>query len=398
MLLFTMPAYTQTVKKEIQKVKINLKAGKDLEASERTLRTILQDPKEADSVDVLQLLTEVVRRQYEMKNEQLYLRTLQDTASVFPVTMRMFEAYEQLDSADARPDAKGNVKLRYRKKNGEYLNSIRRNLYSGTLYNMRKQRYADAYACADCYLECERQPLFSAFDYPASDTLRTEIAYMALMAAAEMNDHDLMIRYKNLCLQHPQKSHPALIRLHQSYLAVGDTINAVQCLHEGFHRFPEAPYFFPRLADYYLLRGEMNVVDSIVQQALEMEPGNLFYRMAYNTVLLNTERYDECIEQGKALLHTNDHMTLANFNVGSAYYNKALRIEQSKISSRTKREQKNKLYAEALPYLERYRKARPARVSEWGNMLYTIYLNLNMGKEFEEMDAILKQNGNMKEK
>lgn len=389
-LLFTLPVAAQTEKKDIQKVKTNLKAGKDLEASEKILQNILKNPQKVDSTEVLQLLADVIRKEYEMKNEQLYLRTLKDTASVFPVMRRMFDAYEVLDSADARPDSKGTVKIRYRKKNAEYLNNLRRNLFSGAVFNMRKKNYSEAFACADSYLACEQQPLFSEYNYAVNDTLRTEMANTALTAAVHMKNHPLTVRYADIALQHPQKAHSALMHLHQSYLSVGDTISAVRCLHEGFNRFPEANYFFPRLADYYMQRGEVNVVDSIVGKALELEPGNLFFRMAYNTVLLNTERYDECIAQGDSLLHSSDQMTLAYLNVGTACYNKAMLVEKSRLSSRTKRQKANDLYKQALPYLERYRKERPKRISEWGDMLYNIYLNLNMGKEFEELDALMK--------
>ena len=43
-----------------------------------------------------------------------------------------------------------------------------------------------------------------------------------------------------------------------------------------------------------------------------------------------------------------------------------------------------------MPYLERYRALRRKAVMRWAPMLYSIYLNLNKGKEFEEVDRLLK--------
>ena len=54
------------------------------------------------------------------------------------------------------------------------------------------------------------------------------------------------------------------------------------------------------------------------------------------------------------------------------------------------------MYKSALPYLEKYRKIVTDNVSVWGLPLYTIYLNLNMGKQFEEMDRLLKQENGQK--
>ena len=47
-------------------------------------------------------------------------------------------------------------------------------------------------------------------------------------------------------------------------------------------------------------------------------------------------------------------------------------------------------YRGALPYMEQYRRMAPNDQSRWLLPLYTIYLNLNMGKEFEEMDNLMK--------
>lgn len=46
-------------------------------------------------------------------------------------------------------------------------------------------------------------------------------------------------------------------------------------------------------------------------------------------------------------------------------------------------------YRKALPYLERYRQLAPDMKDRWSRPLYTIYLNLNMGKEFDEIDKII---------
>lgn len=42
--------------------------------------------------------------------------------------------------------------------------------------------------------------------------------------------------------------------------------------------------------------------------------------------------------------------------------------------------------------MERYRKLAPNEKDKWVPILYTIYLNLNMGKEFDEIDRF--RNGN----
>ena len=49
------------------------------------------------------------------------------------------------------------------------------------------------------------------------------------------------------------------------------------------------------------------------------------------------------------------------------------------------------LYRYALEPMERVRELAPDDIDRWGNPLYRIYLNLNMGKKFEEIDKMLEK-------
>ena len=82
-------------------------------------------------------------------------------------------------------------------------------------------------------------------------------------------------------------------------------------------------------------------------------------------------------------------------NAGLACFNEAVEISvQGKPANRNKqKKEQQRLYKQALPYLEKARKALPALKDKWGLPLYTIYLNLNMGEEFEEIDRVIKNVG-----
>ena len=56
--------------------------------------------------------------------------------------------------------------------------------------------------------------------------------------------------------------------------------------------------------------------------------------------------------------------------------------------TRKKKEAVNELYRKSLPYMETFRKMAPEQQTKWVPALYAIYLNLNMGREFEEIDKM----------
>ena len=127
-----------------------------------------------------------------------------------------------------------------------------------------------------------------------------------------------------------------------------------------------------------------------IDRALATDSVSQLYLFAKSSALLNTGRYEECINVTQKLLALNDSLPEANCNMGLAYYNKALQLEKTTQRGRKNRRAANEMYAKARPYMERYRQMAPEQKAKWLPALYTIYLNLNMGKEFEEIDRLRK--------
>lgn len=387
LLLCTNAAYAQ--KKEIADAKESVKNGKDLAKAEEAMRKVVAMPGQ-NTLDNNMLLTEIIRKQYEQANEQLYLKQLKDTTVVFTTLRRMFTEYEKLDSMDAAPDKKGQVRPKHRRKNATFLDTFRPNLFKGGLYYIRCKNLGEAYACMDSYLECHRQPLFEEQNYRTTDSLATEAAFWATMAACREKNMAGVERYGEWAIGYAPNAANTLAMLYESYIDSGDTLKAVGYLRRGFREHPENHFFFPRLVDYYAAQNHLDSVCSIVDRACQLEPGNLFYRLARNTIQLNMGEYNACIALGDSIIHQNDKVAEAYMNVGSAYFNKALRYDKQKPASKDKSREVNALYAKAMPYIEKYRCLRPRRKDSWAPILYTIYLNLNEGDKFDEIDNLLK--------
>mgnify|MGYP003356678363 FL=1 len=102
-------------------------------------------------------------------------------------------------------------------------------------------------------------------------------------------------------------------------------------------------------------------------------------------------RYKECIDICLQLIKENDKFADAYCNIGLAYFDQAIELAKMQ-QNRSKRAKINKLYETAMPYLEQYKKLAPKARDKWLAPLYTIYLNLNMGKEFDEIDRLRNEN------
>ena len=97
-------------------------------------------------------------------------------------------------------------------------------------------------------------------------------------------------------------------------------------------------------------------------------------------------RYEESIEYSNKLLALNDSMPEAYFNAGTAYVSmtngKDTRKDRKFIRS---------CYQKARSYMEHYRALAPDEKEKWAPLLYRIYLNLNMGRQFDEIDRLLRK-------
>ena len=115
------------------------------------------------------------------------------------------------------------------------------------------------------------------------------------------------------------------------------------------------------------------------------------FLLAKSSVLLNLGQYKASYQISQNLLARNDSLVEANLNAGLALFNQGVGIDKIAVKTASQRRDILKYYRQALPYIEMYRKRCPDRKDKWALPLYTIYLNLNMGKQFDEIDKILKQ-------
>lgn len=386
LIILTPCCYAQ--KKEISQAKTIVKSGKNLAQAEQQMRKLLKDSINQKNIKVWVILTEAVRGQYLAGNERMYLRQQQDTAALFKLALKMFGDYQSLDSVDALPDKKGRVHLKYRNSNSAFLNIYRPNLYNGGVYFLRKQNYKEAFSMIDAFLDCQRQPLFENYHYER-DTLNRTAAFWTVLCGYQTGDHEMALKYKDLALQDTLHLESCFQYLAEIYKQQGDKQNYEWSLVKGFECNPSSSYFFPRLIDYYNTSNQTERAMTIVNDALQTNDSSELFLFAKSNLLLNQGDYDECIAICDTLITRNDTLADAYYNAGVAYVNKAFLLEKGKVDVKQRREIRQ-LYQKALPYMERYRALAPQEKDKWAAALYNIYLKLNMGKQFEEIDQMLR--------
>ena len=387
-------SYKKTLKKDIAQAKTFVKSGKNLDRAEQLMQQHLNDSANRRNERLWLIMFDAQRKQYEQGNMKLYLKQKYDTAAFFNIVKRMFTTLETFDSIDAEPNAKGESKPQYRRKHAEILDKHRVNLFNGGVYFVGKQKFSDAYQFLNLYLDCARQPLFTAYNYTETDERMPEAAYWATYCGYKMQQPDATLRYADLALNDTAHHSLTLQYLADTYKLQNDTAKYLETLGEGFQKYPVFPYFFPRLVDYHATQGNWNEVLALADSAIAADSTRNGFRAVRTTALLNLHQYDLVVRECDQLLAADSTMAVAWHNAGMAYFNQAVTIGKGeRLNSKMKRQMTEK-YRHAMRYMERYRQLRPERQDRWGLPLYTIYLNLNMGTKFDEIDRLLRSRNN----
>nr|WP_315554246.1 hypothetical protein [Segatella oris] len=376
-------------KKTMTQVKDYIKSGKNLDKAEKLMTDLLNDSSSRGNEKVWLLLFESQRKQYDQGNEKLYLKEKYDTTALFLVGKRMFDTLEGLDSLDRLPDARGKVKLKYRDRSAELLNIYRPNLFNGGVFFMKKHDFSRAYDFFDTYINSAVKPMFARYQYAERDKRLPEAAYWASYCGYKLEKPQLTLRHTYQALKDSVHLPYMLQYLAETYKLEKDTARYVQTLKDGFSKYPKFPFFFSRLIDYYSHIGAYDEAMKSCDEALQTDSVNTLFRYAKSSLLLTMGRYKQSFAISKALIAENDTLADAYLNAGLALFDQAVELDKKTQSGSKKYNQILELYRKAMPYLEKYRAMAPDQKDKWALPLYTIYLNLNMGKQFDEIDKLI---------
>lgn len=360
-------------KKEISQARSYIKSGK-YDDAQRTVNNLLKDSANHHNKRVVQIWYDVLRGKYEQGNKQLYLKKGYDTASLFGYAKEMLAVAERLDSISADG----------RKSLAEQQDHYRANLFNGGNFYVHKAKWQEAFNYFEAYIDCARQPLFSAYRYDSLDAKMPQAAYWATYCGYKMNDPVLTLRHRQLAMQDSSKTAFVLQYAAEARRWLKDRELYVETLEKGFRLHPTSPYFFPRLTDAYNEAGQYEKALALADSALAVNDSSQLYLLAKSTALLQLKRYEESIIYSDSIIRLNDRFSEAYFNAGTAYVN----IAESH-NNRKDRKQMKAAYQKARGYMERYRELQPDDKGKWAPVLYRIYLNLNMGKQFDEIDRLL---------
>ncbi len=322
-------------------------------------------------------------------NRQAYLKQAYDTAAFFGTTLSLYQHLLRCDSVDMIPNAKGQVKRKYEGVVSSMMKKHRKNLLSGGVFQMRKKAYPVAYDYMDAYLRSNKNP---------NDTIIPRVAYWATLCAYNAKQPEKARRYMDAAIDFADPAQKPILQEYKArtYLWSNDEANWVKELNEGVKRYPQHDYFFLNLLDWYNSHHQYDQGLSLADSLLDVHHEKALFWYAKSLLSLGKEDFKNCIQYSDSCILRDPNYADAYFNKGLSFCNLALIAQQDACNDLKDpkciedRRVIRGLYQSARPAMEKVRQLQPDNSARWAPALYRIYLNLNMGKEFDEIDAVLK--------
>ena len=375
----------------------NIKKNQNIEQTAKQLLEEAVKPgmNRDDQFECYRLAAECSRKLNAVENEKLYLGQKYDTVRFFSTVLDMYDRMFLADSVDALPDLKGLSKPRNRKSARADLLPYRPYIQAAGKWYFAKKNYAEAFRYFDRYIQSSRHPMFERDKFLATDTLMPMTAYLAVVAAHETNNSAGIIRYSELAKRAGLKNHLIHEFVTQAWKEMGDNNRWVKSLWQGVQEYPTYTYFFTNLIDYLTETNQLDAGMAVADSLSAAEPNLAIAWYAKALILMRQHRDKDVIKACDECISRDDTFAEAYYTKGLAALNLAvIETEQAPtdLTDAAYAEGQQRIracYEMAKTPMEHFRKLMPDASDRWAAPLYRIYLYLNMGSEFEEMDRIL---------
>ena len=329
---------------------------------------------------------------YLAQNEKMYLKQKADTTAYFSAIHDMFVSALQCDSAERYQMKEKKRKMRHRSVHTSQLSSLLPNLLSGAGYFYSHGLYAQAGTTSSLLLNLEKDTLF--WDHATMPQIQP--LQRQLTALIHVQSHYQTKQYREMFLHSDEalKYAPAwgevMEELAVGHLQLGDTTAYCKMLEEALDSLPARQTLYDRLRLIYYQDNAHEKLLSAARHVQSADSLRLDCRRDELVALYNLERYDELLGSAPTLLALSPEDPIGHYYAGMCYVAKAkavpVPVKRSATQSYKKLvAQRKGFYKQARGPLETYRRLCPDKASHWAPPLYDIYLNLNLGKEFEEI-------------
>lgn len=340
-------------------------------------------------------------QQIMTENQLKKTNTPYDTLGMNRALVASFEAALNCEEFDKLPNAKGKVKIRFRKANQDRWAMMRPHLINIGLAEYNKKNLAEAVKDWRLYVDGAESSLFEGKEM-GPDQYRSEVCYFIGLASYQNKDYKTATKYAQMSAEDPAKAKEAteilLFAAKDGAVTKEDSVAYLAILKKFHAEDPQEQRYFNLLMEYYSKANDAEAMMAWVEEEIKIAPQNKMPWALKGEALMNARKWDEAVAAYQKAAEIDPTFVQVVFNTGVCLNSKAIELKDQladkttgNISIANANKVKDAL-REALVYLEKAKELDPTRSSvNWAYPLYQIYYALGDKAKSDEMEKLLNR-------
>ena len=362
------------------------------------IKGALENPETKEDPQAWYVAGFIESQQFDAEQTKQMLGQQADEATMYTALTSILPYFEKAYEYDQRPNAKGKVKPKYTKDMKSILSSNHVYFINAGAYYFDKEDYQKAYDAFEQYLKIKKMPMFVDTPVAMEDSNFMTVQFYAAVAATQLKNSELAIAALERAKNTDYRANDVYQYLCYEYEQAKDSVNLEKTLVEGMEKFPNEPYYLMSLINTYIYSNRNEKAIEYLNTAIAKDPQNpQLYDVMGRVYETGLKDNDKAAEYFKKALEINPEYVESIGNLGRIYYNQGVNKqgEANMINDAAKYQEElakaKEFFKQAMPYFEKAHQMKPDE-REYMIALRGIYYNLNMGPQFEAIEA--EMNGN----
>ena len=384
------------------KRELNNAANPNIEDARKLIKGALEDPETKDNAETWFVAGKIEVKVVDYEIAKELIQKVPNEELMYGALKNVKPYFEVADSLDLIPDAKGKVKIKYRKDMKAIMLANRIYYLNGGSFYYNNKDYQNAFDMFQQFFDVPKMKMFEDDNaFAAKDTAHADYRYYAGLSLAQYGKPAQVAAFFETIKDIQGYSNSEYYKDIYKYLCTlyeqdRDTVNFIRTLEESTKKFPGESYFLLNLINQYVFTNQGDAAIKTLGMAIEAMPGKA---ELYNVLGIVYENSKKDAEKAKLnyekALSIDPELVDAMGNIGRILFNKAVEahIAANEITDNKKYEEAklkfNEMFREALPYFEKAHQMKPNE-REYMTALSRIYYVLG-DKKFDEIEKKLNQ-------
>jgi tetratricopeptide (TPR) repeat protein len=363
-------------------------------AEARTLiKGALENPETKEDPKTWYVAGYVEDQQFSAERMKELLGQQPNQPTMYQALLAILPYMEKAYELDQLPDEKGRVRPRHAKDIKGILSANHIYYINAGAYYFDERDYKKAYDAFEQYIKISDLPMFAGEQTAAKDSNYMTVQYYAGVASTQLGEPQKAIAALTRAKEYAYKQSDTYKYLYFEYDQLKDTVNMEKLAKEGISMFPQDSVFVLNLINIYIYSNRNEEAIDYLNKIIESQPNNAqYYDVLGNIYESGLKDIDNAEKNYAKALELNPEFVESLSNLGRVYYNQAINVQgDANMLSDNKKYQEEiarakVLFEKARPYFEKANQLKPDE-KQYLVALRGIYYNLDMGKEFEEIEA-----------